>query len=136
MIIHVRKLVIVRRLVMVKRSHSYFSVSVTLFLVLANFPNNMRYFGTYVSKSPWDFMNYGAVRCDDLRFPGYSRVFRYQCRHPVIGQYVTVRNFDFSHPGSKPGIFYRMEINEMVILGKCEYMYNKIVIHDKLSRIR
>lgn len=82
------------------------------------FPNNVRYFGTYVSKNQWDFINYGAVRCDDLRFPGYSMVFRYQCKRPVIGQYVTVRNFDFTHPSNNPGKFFRMEINEIVILGK------------------
>lgn len=47
-----------------------------------------------------------------------------------------VWNFDFFYLGSKLGIFYCMEINEMVILGKCEYLYNKIVIYDKLLRIR
>ncbi|XP_078341994.1 uncharacterized protein LOC111105682 isoform X2 [Crassostrea virginica] len=82
------------------------------------FPNNLRYLGTYVSKNQWDFMNYGAVRCDDLRFPGHSMVFRYQCRRPVLGQYVTIRDFDFTHPYSNPGKFFRMEINEIVILGK------------------
>lgn len=92
------------------------------FWLIAYFPNNVRYFGTYVSKDPWDFMNYGAVRCDDLRFPGFSMVFRYQCKRPVIGQYVTIRNFDFTHPRSNPGKFFRMEINEIVILGKCEFI--------------
>ncbi|XP_062589196.1 uncharacterized protein LOC134250867 [Saccostrea cucullata] len=82
------------------------------------FPNNMRYVGTYISKNQWDFMNYGAVRCDDVRLPGYSRVFRYQCRRPVVGQYVTIRNFDFTHPDINPGNYFKMEINEITILGK------------------
>ncbi|XP_062589227.1 uncharacterized protein LOC134250885 isoform X2 [Saccostrea cucullata] len=81
-------------------------------------PHNLRYLGTYVSKNPWDFINYGAVRCDDIRLPGYSRVFRYQCRRPVVGQYVTIRNFDFTHPDHNPGNFFKMEINEIKILGK------------------
>ncbi|XP_061178746.1 uncharacterized protein LOC133187405 [Saccostrea echinata] len=82
------------------------------------FPNNLRYLGTYVSKNQWDFMNYGAVRCDDIRLPGYSRVFRYQCRRPVVGQYITIRNFDFTQPDHNPGNFFKMEINEIKILGK------------------
>ena len=69
-------------------------------------------------------MNYGAVRCDDLRFPGHSMVFRYQCRRPVLGQYITIRDFDFTHPYTNPGKFFRMEINEIVILGKCKLINN------------
>ncbi|XP_065938424.1 uncharacterized protein [Magallana gigas] len=83
-----------------------------------NYRNYFEYFGTYVSKNQWDFMNYGAVRCDDLRNPEFFFVFRYQCKRPVIGQYVTVRNYDFTHPNRNPGNYYRMEINEIVILGK------------------
>lgn len=88
----------------------------------------MRYVGTYVSKNNWDFMNYGAIRCDDIRNPGFSKVFRYQCRRPVVGQYVTIRNFDFTEPDHNPGKFFYMEINEIVILGKSEYVSREKMI--------
>ncbi|XP_048738543.2 uncharacterized protein LOC125653234 isoform X2 [Ostrea edulis] len=92
--------------------------AIIVFRVSTYFPYNMRHVGTYVSKNQWDFMNYGAVRCDDLRLPGYSMVFRYQCRRPVVGQYVTIRNFDFTQIGYDPGKYFMMEINEIIILGK------------------
>lgn len=94
-----------------------------IFLKTVNYPNYFECVGTYVSKNQWDFMNYGAVRCDDLRNPEFFFVFRYQCKRPVIGQYVTVRNYDFTHPNRNPGNYSQMEINEIVILGKCEYIF-------------
>lgn len=51
---------------MVKRLYFYFFVFVIFFLVLVNFLNNVWYFGIYVSKNLWDFMNYGVVWCDDF----------------------------------------------------------------------
>ncbi|XP_062589229.1 uncharacterized protein LOC134250886 [Saccostrea cucullata] len=92
--------------------------AILLYRYATYMPHNLRYLGTYVSKNQWDFINYGAVRCDDIRLPGYSRVFRYQCRRPVVGQYVTIRNFDFTQPDHSPGNFYKIEINEIVILGR------------------
>ncbi|XP_061178754.1 uncharacterized protein LOC133187411 [Saccostrea echinata] len=92
--------------------------AIIIYRFSAYMPFNLRYLGTYVSKNRWDFMNYGAVRCDDIRRPGYALVFRYQCRRPVVGQYVTIRNFDFTHPDHNPGNFFKMEINEIKILGK------------------
>lgn len=81
-------------------------------------------------------MNYGAVRCDDLRLPGYSMVFRYQCRRPVVGQYVTIRNFDFTQIGYDPGKYFMMEINEIIILGKSKFfpiIRNVYELHVKFS---
>ncbi|XP_069142287.1 uncharacterized protein [Argopecten irradians] len=82
------------------------------------FPVNFRSVGTFVSKDQWDFLDYGATRCDDIRFPARKMSFRFQCKRPIIGQFVTVRNFDDTSPTSGYGKFNVLEITEIKVLGK------------------
>ncbi|OWF42800.1 G-protein coupled receptor GRL101 [Mizuhopecten yessoensis] len=82
------------------------------------YPVNFRSVGTFVSKNQWDFLNYGAMRCTNTRFPARKSVFRFQCIRPIIGQYVSVRNFDVTNPFSGYGRFYILEISEIKVLGK------------------
>ncbi|XP_033745630.1 uncharacterized protein LOC117331144 [Pecten maximus] len=82
------------------------------------FPVNFRSVGTFVSKNQWDFLDYGAIRCDDLRFPSRKKIFRFQCKRPIIGQFVSVRNFDDTNPHTRYGKFYVLEITEIKVFGK------------------
>ncbi|XP_060084391.1 uncharacterized protein LOC132563668 [Ylistrum balloti] len=82
------------------------------------FPVNFRSVGTFVSKNQWDFLDYGAIRCDDVRFPARKKIFRFQCKRPVIGQFVSVRNFDDTNSYTKYGTFHILEITEIKVLGK------------------
>ncbi|VDI37675.1 Hypothetical predicted protein, partial [Mytilus galloprovincialis] len=82
------------------------------------FPVNNRYIGTYVSKHRWDFLTYGAYRCDDNRNPWKHKIFRFQCKRPIIGQYVSVKNFDFTEPDRKHGYFHYLEIDEIQVVGR------------------
>ncbi|VDI65084.1 Hypothetical predicted protein [Mytilus galloprovincialis] len=82
------------------------------------FPVNHRYVGTYVSKNRWDFLTYGAYRCEENRNPRKSTIFRYQCKRPIIGQYVSVTNFDFTNENAKQGYYHFFEIEEIQVIGK------------------
>ncbi|XP_033745945.1 uncharacterized protein LOC117331366 [Pecten maximus] len=82
------------------------------------FPVNFRQVGSFVSKNQWDFLDYGAPRCDDIRFTHKNTIFRIQCRRPIIGRYVTVRNFDSTDTYYNAGKFYFLEINELQVIGK------------------
>ncbi|XP_063400167.1 G-protein coupled receptor GRL101-like [Mytilus trossulus] len=85
------------------------------------YPINNRYVGTYVSKHRWDFLTYGAYRCDDNRNPWKHKIFRFQCKRPIIGQYISVKNFDFTDPDEKQGYFHYFEIDEIQVVGRCKY---------------
>ncbi|KAJ8301685.1 hypothetical protein KUTeg_020672 [Tegillarca granosa] len=80
------------------------------------FPINFRAVGTYVSKDPWDFINTGAIRCDDIRYPRKAFVFRFQCKRPLIGQFVTIRNFDFTD--ELQNRYFYLSFREFIVLGK------------------
>ncbi|OWF35041.1 G-protein coupled receptor GRL101 [Mizuhopecten yessoensis] len=82
------------------------------------FPVNCRQLGSFVSKNQWDFLDYGATRCDDIRFTTKNKVFRLQCMRPIVGRYITIRNFDSTDTFYNAGKFYFLEINEMQIIGK------------------
>lgn len=82
------------------------------------FPINHRYVGSYVSKYRWDFIAYGAYRCDYNRNPRLNKIFRYQCKRPIIGQYVSVKDFDFTTPGHRHGYYNYLEIDEIQVIGK------------------
>ncbi|XP_060063809.1 uncharacterized protein LOC132544254 [Ylistrum balloti] len=86
--------------------------------IFAWHPVNFRLVGTYVSKNQWDFINYGALRCDDIRYPNGSMRFVFECRRPIIGQYVTIRNFDTTDPVYNYGKFFVLSINEIRVIGK------------------
>ena len=91
------------------------------FYFSAYLPLHHRYIGTYVSKHRWDFITYGAYRCDDNRKPRYSRRFRYQCKQPLIGQYASVKNFDLTDPNGLVGLYSQFELDEFQILGKRKF---------------
>ncbi|XP_069101259.1 uncharacterized protein [Argopecten irradians] len=82
------------------------------------FPVNFRQVGSFVSKNQWDFLDYGAPRCDDIRYTHKNVRFRIQCRRPITGRYVTVRNFDSTDNYYNYGKFYFLEINELQVIGK------------------
>ena len=82
------------------------------------FPVTLRFIGTYVSKYQWDFLNYGAYRCDDLRFPRKAYEYRFQCKRPIVGQYVTLRNWDHTDPDENEGRYYVMTLQEVQVFGK------------------
>ncbi|VDI03393.1 Hypothetical predicted protein, partial [Mytilus galloprovincialis] len=82
------------------------------------YPLNNRYVGTYVSKHRWDFLTYGAYRCDDNRNPWKHKIFRFQCKRPIIGQYVSVKNYDITDPGHEEGFLHYFEIDEIQVLGR------------------
>ena len=105
-----------RDLIITTATKKYFLTFLTVW-----FPRNNRFLGTYVSKHKWDFLTYGAYRCDYNRNPRTNKVFRYQCQRPIVGQYVSVKNFDLTDPDHRHGYYYYLEIAEIQIFGKCKH---------------
>lgn len=106
-----------------------------LFYHVVYFPVNHRYLGTYVSTNRWDFLSHGALRCDDIRNPRWNTIFRYQCKRPITGQYVSVRNFDFPDD-YRHGYFHYFELNEIQVIGKRKYhMTYPLILHHIVVKV-
>ncbi|XP_046359118.2 uncharacterized protein LOC124137050 [Haliotis rufescens] len=73
---------------------------------------------TYVSRHQWDFLTFGAYNCEGPVDLGRHSVFRFQCRRPLIGSFVTVQNFVRYNPDYIQNMFLQFETSEIVIRGK------------------
>ncbi|XP_071080748.1 G-protein coupled receptor GRL101-like [Haliotis cracherodii] len=73
---------------------------------------------TYVSRHQWDFLTFGAYNCEGPVDLGRHSVFRFQCRRPLIGSFVTVQNYVRYNPDYIQNMFLQFETSEIVIRGK------------------
>ncbi|XP_048259326.1 uncharacterized protein LOC125384353 [Haliotis rufescens] len=103
-------------------SEDYEIYSITVYKAYNWWPYNTRRIVAYVSQKQWDFLRFGAYNCDGPYNPARTKSFRFQCRRPLTGTFVTLHNFVHYDPYYNVDNYNYFEVSEIVIRGKGHFI--------------